>query len=130
MRNAIVIAALLIGIAGCSEPTLAGRELYSANCASCHGRYADGEGPAAADLPALVPDLRYIAKRNGGVFPRERIVNVIDGREIVESHGDRNMPVWGDAFTQLDTANGSAKARTDAKIQALVDYLAEIQQSE
>ncbi|HEY6597834.1 MAG TPA: cytochrome c [Pseudomonadales bacterium] len=129
MRNAFFgytsCIVMLVVFAGCSKPTLAGRDLYSAHCANCHGRYADGEGPVAADLPAIVPDLRYLAKRNGGAFPREWVTDVIDGREIVQSHGDRHMPVWGDAFTEMDAANGSSKA----KIQSLVDYLVEIQQS-
>jgi hypothetical protein len=39
------------------------------------------------------------------------------------------MPIWGNVFTELDAANGSSKAQTDAKIKALVDYLVEVQQA-
>src|SRR6185295_4033055 len=118
-------------VAGCSPQGVSGRELYDTNCANCHGRYADGAGPAAADVSGgSVPDLRYLAVRNGGTFPRDWVASVIDGREMVGAHGDRQMPVWGNVFTELDGANGSSKAQTDAKIKALVDYLGEIQHSE
>ena len=134
MRQAVGIVgscvALLLGVAACSKaPAVSGGELYAANCASCHGRYADGEGPAAADVSGPVPDLRYLAARNGGTFPRAWVADVLDGREIVKAHGDRQMPVWGDAFAEMEGANESAKAHTTAKIQVLADYLVGIQQS-
>ena len=119
---------VLCVIVGCSEPpALSGDELFAANCASCHGRYGEGDGPAAADTRSI-PDLRYLAARNGGVFPRDRVADLIDGREIVKAHGDRQMPVWGEAFAALDDANGSKEARSAAKIQTLVDFLVGIQQ--
>jgi len=135
MRNVFRVfgscVAILLVVAGCSQETVSGgAALYSANCANCHGRYADGQGPAAADLAGgSSPDLRYLATRNGGTFPREWVTKVIDGREIVAAHGERQMPVWGKAFAELDAANGSSKAQTEAKIQALVDYLVEVQQT-
>jgi len=122
--------AVLCVIAGCSKPpAFSGGELFAANCASCHGRYGEGDGPAAADTSGSIPDLRYLAARNSGAFPRDRVADLIDGREIVKAHGDRQMPVWGDAFAALDEANGSDEARSAAKIQALVDFLVGIQQN-
>lgn len=133
MRRAVeILGSCIVAsfvIAGCSKPpAYSGSELYSANCASCHGRYAEGDGPAAVDASRSVPDLRYLAARNSGVFPRDRVADVIDGREIVKAHGDRLMPVWGQVFAELDETNGSKEARAAAKVQALVDYLVEIQQ--
>ncbi len=134
MRSAFVIVGscvvMLFVVAGCSKPKSSGRELYSTHCANCHGRYADGAGPAAADTAGLVPDLRYLAARNGGAFPRTWVTDVIDGREIVKVHGDRHMPVWGDVFAEQEGDNGSGKARAAANIQALVDYLVQAQQRE
>lgn len=43
-------------------------------------------------------DLTTLAKRNKGVFPFDRVYAVIDGREIVRGHGDRDMPAWGDRY--------------------------------
>ncbi len=131
MRSAFAIigsCVVMLFVAGCSQPAASGRELYSTHCANCHGRYADGEGPAAADAPGLVPDLRYLAARNGGAFPRAWVTDVVDGREIVNAHGDRHMPVWGDVFVEQGGDNGSGKARAAANVQALVDYLLQVQQ--
>lgn len=134
MRQVIGIigscVAVLCVISGCSKPPeFSGHELFAANCESCHGRYGEGDGPAAADTRSI-PDLRYLAARNGGAFPRDRVADLIDGRQIIKAHGDRQMPVWGEAFASLDDANGSAEARTAARIQALVDFLVGIQQHE
>jgi mono/diheme cytochrome c family protein len=110
-----------------SQPAaVSGADLFAANCTSCHGRYGDGEG-RAADVAAVIPDLRYLAARNGGAFPRALVADIIDGRKIVAAHGNRMMPVWGDAFVRLGAASGSSAPSAEAKIAALVDYLAEIQ---
>ncbi len=121
---------VLLVTAACSKPLVAsGDELFAANCASCHGRYGEGDGPAAGDAGMQVPDLRHLAARNNGEFPRAWVADVIDGRKIVKAHGDRQMPVWGDAFATLD-GTGESSQRAAAKIQALVDYLAGLQQKQ
>ena len=110
-----------------SDTPPSGSALYAANCAGCHGRYADGTGPVSSDI--AVPDLRYLTADNGGVFPGTQIVSVIDGRSTVKAHIGRQMPVWGDVFTVMEGGNPSAEAHVTAKIQALVGYLESIQQS-
>ncbi len=131
MRTAFVFGscvAMLLLASGCAQPTAtAGRDLYAANCASCHGRYGEGDGPALVDSPRAMPDLRYLAKRNDGVFPAARVTAVIDGREIVTAHGDRLMPVWGNVFGELDGADKPGEARAAVRIRDVVDYLAAIQ---
>jgi mono/diheme cytochrome c family protein len=119
---------LLLVVASCTtQPSPSGGDLFAANCASCHGRYAEGDGPAGAAMARAIPDLRYLAANNGGVFPRGRLEDVIDGRAFVKAHGDREMPVWGEAFATLSGPTRSAQARAAANIHALVDYLATIQ---
>jgi mono/diheme cytochrome c family protein len=130
MRTAFVLGscvAMLLLACGCSQQTTLGRDLYVANCASCHGRYGEGDGPAVADSPRAMPDLRYLAKRNDGVFPAARVAAAIDGREVIRAHGDRMMPVWGNIFGELDGANERKEARSTDKIKEMVDYLASIQ---
>lgn len=130
MRTAFVLGscvATLLLACGCSQHTTSGRDLYVANCASCHGRYGEGDGPALADSPRAMPDLRYLAKLNGGVFPAARVSAAIDGREVIKAHGDRMMPVWGNIFGELDGANERREARATDKIKEMVDYLATIQ---
>ena len=71
-----------------------GAVLFRAYYASRHGADARGAGPAATALRTLPPSLTAFATRNGGVLPRERLRQIIDGRGI-SSHGGRDMPVCG-----------------------------------
>lgn len=45
-----------------------------------------------------MPDLTALAKNNNGVFPFDRVYQIIDGRREVLAHGPRDMPVWGRNF--------------------------------
>jgi mono/diheme cytochrome c family protein len=103
----------------------AGAALFRTYCASCHGGDAHGAGPVADQLRRLPPDLTTFAMRNGGTFPSERLRGIIDGHGV-PSHGDREMPVWGDAFkrTRGNLSDEAIKARIDA----IVRYLQAIQQ--
>jgi ethanolamine utilization microcompartment shell protein EutL len=72
----------------------------------------------------MPPDLTQFTRRNGGMFPSERVYRIIDGRDV-SSHGDREMPVWGDVFKTL---GGSSAATVKARIDAIVRYLEGIQE--
>jgi mono/diheme cytochrome c family protein len=102
-----------------------GSQLFRTYCATCHGSTGRGNGPIADLLRRTPPDLTRFTARNGGVFPSERVYRIIDGRDVA-SHGDRDMPVWGDAFKRGrgDSSDESVKARIDA----IVRYLAGIQE--
>lgn len=110
----------------------AGKGEYMANCSSCHGDAGKGNGPYVELLKKSPPDLTTLAKRNGGVFPINRVYEVIDGREVIKWHGTRDMPVWGSdyiasASNQMDVyflPEASARMR----ILMLIDYLYRIQQ--
>jgi hypothetical protein len=73
----------------------------------------------------MPPDLTKYTTRNGGVFPSERLSQIIDGRGVV-SHGDREMPVWGNAFRS--SRDGLTAAGAKARIDAVVRYLESIQE--
>jgi mono/diheme cytochrome c family protein len=93
-------------------PALDGPTLFITYCAVCHGRAADGRGPMAPILKTAVPDLTKIAKRNGGVFPVERVENVIAGTEPSGlAHGTREMPLWGPLFSQITSDRDYGKVR-------------------
>ena len=108
-----------------SQPVDEGKNLFRTYCASCHGVDARGAGPLVSELRRLPPSLTSYAVRNGGVFPSERLRAIIDGR-TVSSHGDREMPVWGDAFAR--TRDGLSEASAKARIDAIVKYLETIQE--
>jgi mono/diheme cytochrome c family protein len=102
-----------------------GAALFRSYCASCHGTDARGTGPIANELRRLPPNLTTYAKRNGGAFPSERLRQIIDGRGV-SSHGDREMPVWGNAFKR--TGDGLSEGAIKVRIDAIVEYLAGLQE--
>jgi mono/diheme cytochrome c family protein len=101
-----------------------GGQLFRTYCASCHGENGHGDGPLARRLRHVPPDLTRYTEMNHGVFPSERLYRIIDGREV-PSHGDRDMPVWGDAFRS--TPDGRTAEQARARIEAIVGYLRAIQ---
>ena len=128
MRTASLLCALaLLGwnvSAGAADyVAMSGKDLYGRFCASCHGATGRGDGPVAASFKVEVPDLTLIARRAKGVYPRDRIEKIIDGRYIVGAHGTRTMPVWGEDFGRLELGNPDAERSTRVIIQRLADYV-------
>jgi len=129
---AVLACVSALAMAQAQKPYDAGKGEYMANCSSCHGETGKGGGPYVELLKKAPPDLTTLAKRNGGVFPINRVYEVIDGREVIKWHGTRDMPVWGadyiaSASNQMDVyflPEVSARMR----ILLLIDYLYRIQQ--
>jgi mono/diheme cytochrome c family protein len=123
-------SALLCAQAAAAQPApdaatrTLGAQLFRTHCASCHGAQAQGNGPVADQLRTPPPDLTTFTARNGGVFPSERVRRIIDGRGVA-SHGDREMPIWGDAFRT--SREGLSPDAVKKRIDALVQYLEGIQ---
>jgi len=140
--NALISWSLLGGIASLAIATTAlafdattladysGEELYLRFCASCHGSQALGDGPVSRSLNVAVPDLTRIASRYGG-FPTGKIRDIIDGRGIdTQSHGTREMPVWGYEFWAAEGADASAQRAARDAINKLVEHLRSIQRGD
>jgi mono/diheme cytochrome c family protein len=105
--------------------SLEGGALYFAYCASCHGREAKGNGPAAAALRVTPPDLTTLSQRHGGKFPREFVEKTILGEDpVAVAHGSREMPVWGPFFGQIEWDQDLRNVR----VRNLSDYLDSIQE--
>jgi mono/diheme cytochrome c family protein len=100
---------------------MSGAQLFRTHCASCHGEHAEGAGPISAQLRNAVPDLTTYSARNGGMFPAERVRQMIEGRGPA-AHGDRSMPIWGNAFRGQDSDADAAM-----RIDAIVNFLRSIQ---
>ncbi len=137
MAVSLVAAMAIAGgamAAGKDRPDPGKRE-YMNKCAACHGQNGKGEAAASDFLKVVPSDLTSLSKRNGGVFPFDRVYAVIDGREYVKGHGTRDMPVWGKDYQRegVEAAehyvdmpyNMEMYAR--ARILALIDYLNRIQ---
>lgn len=124
----LALITILAGLAGpaVAQDAEAGRETYERYCATCHGIDAMGNGPMQAVLTVLPKDLTALTRENGGVFPLERVVKRIDGRDPLVAHGSP-MPVYGDFF---DDGQG-VSMKTDAgqpimTSQGVVDLIAYI----
>jgi predicted CxxxxCH...CXXCH cytochrome family protein len=105
-----------------------GAELFSENCASCHGSSGKGDGPKREGLKAAPSDLTTIAVRNGGKLPVVTIREVVDGRKQVKAHGTREMPVWGDEFGRARKQGEGRERAARSRSRALVSYLETIQE--
>ncbi|CTQ48160.1 c-type cytochrome [Jannaschia donghaensis] len=89
--SAFLLAPLALGACNAADEPRTdaahGASLFAQNCAACHG--ADGAGAGG-----IGPDLTSLSRRNGGDFPRDRVLAQIDG---LNRHGDAGavMPEFG-----------------------------------
>jgi hypothetical protein len=74
-------------------------------------------------LPREVPDLSLIASRHGGVFPRDLVERIIDGRHVIAAHGARTMPIWGEELSRAAIGDPNAERATRIVTGRLADYL-------
>ena len=110
-----------------------GKVTYRIYCSNCHGENGRGDGNLAELLSVRPSDLTAIARENGGVFPTELVVKLVDGRETVQGHGLKEMPVWGDAFQkslQPTWTEESDDDRAQRKIVEVVAFVESIQELE
>jgi mono/diheme cytochrome c family protein len=133
----VLLLALTIGLPGraAAQDAAQGARDFAARCASCHGIDAKGNGPAAASLVKKPANLTTITKRYGGTYPAGRVFETIEGLDMPNAHGTREMPVWGDVFLTEDIGNSTkledaVRATDDAskRILALVRYIETIQE--
>jgi mono/diheme cytochrome c family protein len=81
-----------------AQDAVAGKEEFRLHCAVCHGMTGLGDGPVGVILKTPAPNLAFIAERNGGKFPFQRIYEIIDGGAVIVAHGTRDMPIWGERY--------------------------------
>lgn len=121
-------------LAGCVTETpdvgpAAGRMAFSENCAGCHGPEGRGDGEYARAMSKAPPDLTLLAERNGGTFPRDRVMSVIDGYAR-GAHFAPEMPEFG-AGDMGDTVvveeTPGIGTPVPSKLLALTNYLETIQ---
>lgn len=141
MGNLLATAALFTAfILQFSSPVWAedfdeGKFEFKWACATCHGVDGKGKGPLSSDLKTPPADLTVLAKKNSGAFPLIQVYEVIDGRKALESHGARQMPIWG-AFNskelypsdKLIDPSYDPEAVVRKRILAIIDYLIRIQE--
>ena len=136
LLGAVVIGGTGIGYA--AEKFDFGKRLYDGHCAVCHGKEGKGDGPYAGLGQTRISDLTTLSKRNNGVFPFNRVYEIIDGREAVKAHGPREMPIWGTHYlstehTAMEPYAGyldvpyDSEAFVRTRILALTEYVQRLQ---
>ena len=102
-----------------------GADIFRQYCAACHGADGRGHGPASVALKHAVPDLTKISRNNKGTFPAERVKKVIEGKDAGPvAHGNREMPIWGPIFHEVENDRDLGEVR----LEAITKYLESIQQ--
>lgn len=86
---------------------VAGRALYGANCASCHGDAGLGDGPASAGLDP--PPANFSLHMGPGQHTDEQIAAII--RDGLEGSA---MPAWGGQLSEAEIGQLVAYLRTFA----------------
>jgi len=100
-----------------------GSEMFNSYCASCHGKDAKGDGPAAPALKVPPANLTELAKKNNGKFPADHVATILRSG-VTGAHGSVDMPVWGPLFSQV---SGRSDSIVQMRISNLIHYLESLQ---
>ena len=127
----LLCGAALAQTAAPSRPTDFGKREFESNCASCHGVSGKGNGPLVELLRRSPPDQTLLARRNQGVFPMNRLYEVVEGGTL-KAHGSRDMPIWGRAYRMEDAqyymdAPYDLEALVRSRLLALLEYIYRLQ---
>ena len=128
LQLAVLVVGAVSAVPGLAQDAERGAEIYRHHCATCHGLDATGNGPMASVLVIQPKDLTALLD-DQGVFPTERVVFRIDGRDPLVSHGSP-MPVYGPYFEGRDVAIKTPAGQpvlTSEPIADLVAYLETLQ---
>lgn len=119
---------LLLGgsLPAAAQDAQQGEALFEYYCATCHGKSATGNGPMSPSLVIAPTDLTALSAQNDAIFPTERVVMRIDGRDPLVSHGSM-MPVYGDFFAGTDVIIKTESGQPLLTSQPIVDLLAYLQ---
>ena len=131
MRHLFLLAPLALMACVPADPHegVSGRNAFLESCAGCHGVDATGAGAMAEGLDPRPADLTTISARNGGTFPRDYVMSVIDGYQR-GSHFSPAMPEFGatDLGETVIVEENGVGTPVPERLLALADYLESIQQ--
>lgn len=113
-------------LAACvEEHQPSGAEDFAAFCSGCHGAGGKGDGPMAAELAHKPADLTRLAARNGGEFPKLRVMAKIwgytgghDGAAVMPNFG----PLLDSPLVPYDAGDG-IQSPTPLRLVQLAEYV-------
>ncbi len=107
-----------------AKPTspASGQEMFLAYCASCHGKDAKGNGPAASMLKVAPADLTGLSKKYGK-YPAMKVTTVLNGQANLAAHGNTEMPVWGPIFSRMSQGHESEVQQRIANLNHYIESL-------
>lgn len=108
----------------------AGQRTYEFSCAICHGLDARGNGIFAKQIVRAPSDLTLLSQKHNGAFPFRYAYDVIDGRKLIDLHGTREMPIWGEQLSfslWLDVPPEMVETAIRGQIFELLLYLETLQ---
>jgi mono/diheme cytochrome c family protein len=107
------------------EDYSSGAYLYRAFCATCHGETGKGDGPVADIADRRPADLTILRRNNGGTYPRDRVLRVLENVEPLPGHQPPAMPNWRNV---LKTTEGGDERVIRTRLEALADHVGTLQQ--
>ena len=127
----IPMISLAVLIAACTQVSMPeapeGQVLFAQNCVQCHGASGKGDGPWASAYSPPPADLTRLSQN--GVFPKARVLSVIDGYDRTGLPG-KEMPEFGLLLegdtVPVDVGDG-VLTPTPRPLAALLVYLESIQ---
>ena len=115
-----------------SGKVVSGGEEYRRFCAQCHGLEGKGDGPVASELKTPPANLTLIAKNNNGTYPYQKVFDTISGKNLIKSHGTREMPMWSLELAMPRHGGGGTIRRStyqvNQEMKRITDYIKSIQQ--
>ncbi len=129
--TAFLLLILVLATTARTAAAQSGIRDYQIYCADCHGLGGKGDGPSRLTIPMNPPpnDLTVMAKKNGGTFPFDEVVDSIDGRKNIPSHARLQMPFWGTTLQQPGKEfTPESDAEVKKRIESMARYVESIQQ--
>jgi mono/diheme cytochrome c family protein len=114
-----------------SGKVVSGGDEYRKFCAQCHGLSGKGDGPVASELKTPPGDLTQLSKKNNGTFPYQQVYDTISGKNVIKSHGTREMPAYSLELALPRHPGGTVRRseyQVDLEIKRITDYIKSIQQ--
>ncbi len=127
----LIVGSIVLASCGTTQSTdyvsMSGGELYRRFCASCHGLQGAGDGVLSSYFIIEIPNLQELAVRAGGRYPKESVIRIIDGRDVIAGHGTPLMPVWGEELGGGYPRNQQGTKTTQLLIERLADHVCRLQ---